>query len=373
MAFLFRAAALAVNLLVDPEYFVTSEITGTAGASTGPTVYLTTVTTQFTTTTEFTTSTAFTTTTELATATEFITTETTTTQTTTATRVFETTLFVAPTAANAVPGQAGRQWSPLKEDATGCNWDLFRLAGSLLSTPLNITNGIWLGDWETTALQYTELQRLFDIHEEELITQRGALEVDQFKTALQNFVKEPLIYACDTLERLVTELVDIKHVNNGTRFQRLDLLNEVLVEADRDLLKYRVNRRSPALLLPLWALAAPEFRSNGCPNRDCFKVNGAGIEFTAIGLPFRLLHRVETLRGDADANLVWKLRLVAVRTTQGVLWWFSQSGLLFTRDLIGTGVALSLFLYLLHLLNTWYFRFELDQFGVARRQETGLR
>ncbi|RWA05575.1 hypothetical protein EKO27_g9528 [Xylaria grammica] len=346
---------------------------GTAGPRTGPTVYLTTITTQFTTTTEFTTSTAFTTTTELATATEFITTETTTTQTTTAARVSETTLYVAPTVANAVPGQAGQQWSPLKKDATGCNWDLFRLAASLLSTPLNITNGIWLRDWETTALQYTELQRLFDIHQGELLTQRGPLEVDQFKIALQTFVKEPLIYACDTLGRLVTELVNIKHVNNGTRGQRLDLLAEMLEEADRDLLKYRVNRRSPASLLPLWALAAPEFRSNGCPNRDCFKVNGAGIELTALGLPFRLLHRVETLKREMNSGLVRKLNLVVIRITQGVLRWSSQFGLLFTRELIGTGVALSFALYLLHLLNSQYFRFELDQFGVARRPETGIR
>ncbi len=230
----------------------------------------------------------------------------TTTTTTITTTLQTTTATVTADMDFRTPQKAQTEGVTLSIDVPDCNFPLLYMGASVLPPPLNISDNINLGEWEPAALQVLELGRLLRENRESIIKTYGFSAFYGIYDDLATLVVKPLRYGCAILYKLQHRLVELSATRAGgiTSTERETLIIDLLWEAEIDLLKNIQNITAPRLM-PTWAREAPQLRSEGCPNQDCFKIGENALDAVTVEIPYRILSTVRKTRADLESG--WKI------------------------------------------------------------------
>ncbi|KAI3331762.1 hypothetical protein HD806DRAFT_529539 [Xylariaceae sp. AK1471] len=261
-----------------------------------------------------------------------------------------------------------------------CNFHSLQLLASLLKAPLDLTASINLEEWQAAKLQLNELQRLLHNHRKTIIKREGSQEYDRLLADLTSLVEKPLRDGCAALERFQRQLLEfeLKFPDTESNGERSPTLGDLLHEAVVDILKWNPGKTH---LLPSWARQTPELQSNGCPNRDCFKVGDVALDVFTLGIPRTLLDGVMKIQTDTELYRMYKTKSVkdhiieivnlrlkpqyprfanALRNmTEFLKWAYASFAKILTSSVLGMAFVQGFLLILLYILTHEYVREQL--------------
>ncbi|KAI0204903.1 hypothetical protein F4808DRAFT_456646 [Astrocystis sublimbata] len=182
-----------------------------------------------------------------------------------------------------------------------CDFQSLENGAAPLSWPLDIAESINLRQWQAAYRQLRELKRLSTIHEAALITQYGLDQFQSFLSDLDTLVGKPLRFGCSTLERLQSQLYEIKDINILQGHELQPILSNILREAHIDLLNYNLGTNHTHLI-PSWARHAPELQSRMCADRDCFRIGEEVLDIVTLQIPDNILEGVQKAQSITGPN-----------------------------------------------------------------------